>query len=176
MANKYAVVRTDNMYGTDVRAGLVSLKYMGASGDTPTEIQNGSVVLLDGLLEGERELFKAKDVTGSEALKDVVLVATPEMMYDERKRNLEEFVNEAGRAARGYRLHNGDIFSVTEEALDGTRAVGNIVELKAGTKLNSAAAATASMTTVGKIIAIDTAGRYKYYVILVGEVAAAAGD
>lgn len=173
---KYAVVRTDNMYGTDVRAGLVSLKYMGASGDTPTDIQNGSVVLLDGLMDGEREIYKAKDVTGSEALKDVVLVDSPEVMYDERLRNLEDFVNVAGRAARGYHFHDGDTFSVTEEALGGTRAKGDIVELAAGTKLNSASTATSGMTTVGKIIAIEMTGPRTYYVVKVGEVAAAAGD
>jgi len=91
-------------------------------------------------------------------------------MYDERKRNLDEFINEAGRACRGYRLHKGDIFSVTKDALDGVAApaIGNVVELKAGTKLNVAASATAGSTQVGKIIAIDVVGRYTYYVILVG--------
>lgn len=80
MANKYAVVRTDLMSGTDVRSGLVSLKYMGAAGSTPTAIQNGSVVLLDGLLDSEREIYKAKDiVTGSETLKEIVLVDSPEV-------------------------------------------------------------------------------------------------
>ena len=32
---KHAVVRTDNMTGTDVRSQLVSIKYMGADGETP---------------------------------------------------------------------------------------------------------------------------------------------
>ncbi len=40
---KYAVVRTDNMYATDVRAGLVSIQYMGADGSTPTAIENGNL-------------------------------------------------------------------------------------------------------------------------------------
>ena len=44
----------------------------------------------------------------------------------------------------------------------------DIVELKAGTKLNVAASLTANSTQVGKIIAIDVVGRYTYYVILVG--------
>lgn len=173
---KYAVVRTDNMFGTDVRAGLVSLKYMGAEGSTPTEIQNGSVVLLDSLMEGEREVFKAKDPTGNEAMKDIALVASPEVMYDERKRNLDEFVNETGKIARGYHLHNGDFFSVTAEALDGSPSVGNVVELQAGPKLKVVGSATSGKTTIGTIHAIETAGRYKYYVVKVGEVAAAAGE
>ena len=36
----HAVVRTDLMSGTDVRADLVSIKYMGTNGSTPTEIDN----------------------------------------------------------------------------------------------------------------------------------------
>ena len=166
----YGVVRTDNMFGTDVRAGLVSIKYMGANGTTPTAIQNGNVLKVGALMSGEREIFVGAAPAANDELKDIVLVATPEVMYDERKRNLDEFINEAGRACRGYRLHKGDIFSVTKDALDGVAApaVGNAVELKAGTKLNVAASATSGSTQVGKIIAIDVVGRYTYYVILVG--------
>lgn len=171
----YAVVRTDNMFGTDVRAGLVSIKYMGANGQTATAIENGNVLKVGALMGDatngyEREIFVGAAPAANDDLKDIVLVATPEVMYDERKRNLDEFINEAGRACRGYRLHKGDIFSVTKDALDGvaTPAIGNVVELKAGTKLNVAASATDGSTQVGKIIAIDVVGRYTYYVILVG--------
>jgi hypothetical protein len=166
----YGVVRTDNMFGTDVRAGLVSIKYMGANGQTATAIENGNVLKVGALMSNEREIFVGAAPAANDDLKDIVLVATPEVMYDERKRNLDEFINEAGRACRGYRLHKGDIFSVTKDALDGVAApaVGNAVELKAGTKLNVAASATSGSTQVGKIIAIDVVGRYTYYVILVG--------
>jgi len=166
----YGVVRTDNMFGTDVRAGLVSIKYMGVDGQTATAIENGNVLKVGALMSDEREIFVGAAPAANDELKDIVLVATPEVMYDERKRNLDEFINEAGRACRGYRLHKGDIFSVTKDALDGAAspAVGNAVELKAGTKLNVAASATSGSTQVGKIIAIDVVGRYTYYVILVG--------
>lgn len=163
---KYGVVRTDNMYGTDVRAGLVSIKYMGTDGDTPTEIENGSVLKVGALIDGEREIYVGGDVATDDAVTDIVLVASPEVMYDERKKNLDEYINEAGKACRGYRIHTGDIFSVTKEVLDGeeTPAVGNVVELAAGTKL-SVAAAESGATVVGTIIAIDVVGRYTYYVI-----------
>lgn len=166
----YGVVRTDNMFGTDVRAGLVSIKYMGVDGQTATAIENGNVLKVGALMSDEREIFVGAAPAANDELKDIVLIATPEVMYDERKRNLDEFINEAGRACRGYRLHKGDIFSVTKDALDGAAspAVGNAVELKAGTKLNVAASATSGSTQVGKIIAIDVVGRYTYYVILVG--------
>lgn len=164
---KYGVVRTDNMFGTDVRAGLVSVRYMNAENEA-AEIENGSVVKIEALAEGEREIYVAKDVATDDKIKDVVLIAAPEVMYDERLRNLDEFINEAGKAVRGYHLHTGDIFSVTKEALVGAEApaVGNIVELAKGTKLSVAEAATGA-TVVGKIIEVEIAGRYTYYVIKV---------
>lgn len=169
MANAiHAVVRTDDMTGTDVRSQLVSVKYMGANKNTPTDIDNGHVVLLDKLIEGEREVYVGTDVTANSKLSDVVLIASPEVMYDERLKNLSDFYNEADTIARAYHIHSGDIFSVTAEALGGTKAVGNIVELAAGTKLTSAASASGSGTTVvGKIIEIEKVGRYTYYVIKV---------
>lgn len=165
----YGVVRTDRLMATDVRSMLESVKYMGA-GSTATAIDNGNVVKLDGsLMTGEREIKKGVTPAANDALDAIVLIASPEVMYDERKRNLDEFQNEAGKVCRGYHLHSGDIFSVTKDALDGaaTPAVGNVVELKAGIKLNVAASATSGSTVVGKIIAVDVVGRYTYYVIQV---------
>lgn len=163
----HAVVRTDNLAGTDVRSQLVSVKYMGTEGSTPTAIDNGNVVLLDKLAEGEREVYVGKDVEAASKITDVVLVASPEVLYDERTQALSDFYNEAGSIARGYHIHSGDTFSVTEEALSGTKAVNDVVELAAGTKLNTAASATESSTVVGRIIAKETAGIYTYYVIKV---------
>ena len=166
----HGVVRTDNMAGTDVREALVSVEYLGADGATPTAIDNGCVLKLGALKTGEREVFVGAVPAASDDLKDIVLVASPEVMYDERVRGLENFFNEAGRICRGYRLHKGGIFSVTKAVLDGaaTPAVGNVVELKAGVKLNVAASATQDSTVVGKILAVDVVGPHTYYVILIG--------
>lgn len=163
----YGIVRTDNMYGTDVRAALVSVKYMGEDGETPTEIENGSVLKIGALIDGEREVYIGSAVTADDKINDVVLIASPEVMYDERKRNLDEYINVAGKICRGYHIHSGDIFSVTKDVLVGveTPAVGNVVELAAGTKLNVAASATSGSTVVGTIIAVDIVGRYTYYAI-----------
>ena len=163
---KYAVVRTDNMYGTDVRAALVSVKYMGEDGSTPTAIENGNVLKIGALIDGEREIYVGGAVAADDKINDVILVASPEVMYDERKKNLDEYINDAGKACRGYHIHSGDIFSVTKEALAGAAApaVGNIVELAAGTKLNVVTEATGA-TVVGTIIAVDVVGRYTYYAI-----------
>lgn len=165
----YAVVRTDNMAGTDVRGQLVSVKYMGTDGNTETAIENGNVLKLGALVDGEREIYIGGAVAKDSAIDDIVLVASVETMYDERKRNLDDFVNEAGAICRGYHIHSGDTFSVTAEAMSGTGtpAKGNIVELAAGTKLAFAASATSGSTQVGRIIAVDVVGRYTYYVIKV---------
>jgi len=159
-----AVVRTDKMFATDNRAGLVSVRYQ--PGDTMTAIDNGNVVKIGALEEGSREVYKGVTPAADDAIKDIVLIASPEVMYDERKRNLDEFQNAEGAIARGYHLHTNDIFSVTKEALTGDEpAVGKVVELAAGTKLNVAASATG--TLVGTIIDINVVGRYTYYVIQV---------
>ena len=166
---KYAVVRTDNMAGTDVRNMLVSVKYMGADGSTPTAIENGNILKIGALVTGEREIYVGGAVAKDSKLSDVVLIASPEVMYDEHKHNLDEFINEAKSICRGYKLHSGDVFGVTAEALSGTGtpAVGNIIELAAGTKLAFVATATTGSTAVGKVIAVEKAGRYTYYVIKV---------
>lgn len=164
---KHAVVRTDNMTGTDVRSQLVSIRYMGADGKAAAEIDNGNVLKVGSLLDSQREIYVGTDVAADTAITDVVLVASVDVMYDERKKNLTEFVNEAGANCRGYRLHHGDAFSVTEDALTGDFAVGNVVELAKGTKLNVAASATSGATVVGTLDAIEIAGRYTYYVIRV---------
>lgn len=167
---KHGIVRTDNMYGTDVREGLVSVQYLGSDGATPTEIDNGNVLKISALKTDEREIFVGATPAANDSIDNIVLIASPEVIYDEHVHGLENYYNEAGKICRGYRLHKGDIFSVTKEALDGaaTPAVGNVVELKAGTKLNVAASATSGSTGVGKILAVDTVGVYTYYAILVG--------
>ena len=164
----HGVIRTDVMFGTDVCPEVRSARYMG-SGSTATEIDNGNVVLLNGLMTGERELYKAVTPAANSAIDQIAIVATPEVMYDERKKNLDEFYNEAGAAIRVYRPHTHDVFSVTADALNiangVTPAVGYAVELMAGTKLNVAASATNGSTQVGKLIAIEETQRYTYYVI-----------
>lgn len=164
---KYAVVRTDNMMGTDVRSMLNSVRYMDAE-NKPAEIENGCVVKVGALIEGEREIYAATDMAAADKLDAVVLLAAPEVMYDERLKNLDDYINEAGKNIRGYHFHSGDIFSLTKEAFVDAKApeVGHIVELAAGTKLNVVAEATGA-TVVGKVIDVEIAGRHTYYGIKV---------
>lgn len=165
----HGVIRTDKLVGTDNRAGLVSVRYQPSS--ETADIDNGNVVALSGLEEGSREIFKGVDPTASTPLKDIVIIATPEVMYDVAKRSLEEFYNEKGAICRGYILAPNSIFSLTKDALDGKESpeVGDIVELKAGTKLNVVDAdtgLTGGSTKVGTIIDINIVGKFTYYAIM----------
>lgn len=152
MAN-YAIVRTDLMSGTTNPADLVSIKYKPS--DVEAAIENGNVVLVKGLDSGEREVFVGDKPAVDSSLSDVVLIATPEVMYDERKKNLNEFRNEAGEVSRGYRFRSGNIFSVTKEAIDGTAAKDDVIELMAGTKFKAVKTLTSGSTKVGTVIAIE---------------------
>ena len=177
MAN-YAVVRTDKMHGTDDRTGLASAIYLSGE-EVQLAIENGNVVALGGLYSDDdvtvprpykREIYVASAPEKDAAVSTLALVATPELNYDERKRALHEFRNEAGDIIRVYRLHHGDIFSVTAEALQGTSTDfvrGAVVELGTSntTKLKVVDEATSGSTTVGKILNIETVGQYTYYVI-----------
>lgn len=167
----HAVVRTDLMSGTDVRADLVSIKYMGANGSTPTEIDNGNVLKVGSLMAGEREVFVGAVPAANTNRDEVVLIAAPEVMYDERLRNLSDYFNVAGKIVRGYRFRSGNMFAVTAEALEGSfnasNAKGKIVELQASTKMKVVASLTSGSTQVGTIEAVEVAGPYTYFVIKV---------
>lgn len=158
---KYTVIRTDLLSGTDVAADLVSLRVYNGSAQ-PIEVENGTIVELEGYEDGQREVMKAKLATAASKVADCAIVASEEVMYDERKKNLDEFVNEAGAICRGYVPRSRNIFSVTAEGfVDGTvpSAVGDEVGIGANGKLD------ASGTGFGKLMAIEIAGRYTYYVI-----------
>lgn len=149
----YAYVRTDNMSGTTVTKDLASAKYY--ENEVEKAIENGNIVTLGNYISGEREVRKATAPTATTVLRDLYLVATPEVVKDKNYYGLGDFINEAGTIIRCYRLTPGDIFSVTKEALDGTAAVGSIVEAQAGTKMKVVASATDSTTTIGKVVALE---------------------
>jgi len=146
----YCVVTREKMQSEWVGKDRISFRYRPSG--VETAIQNGNVVLIGDLITGEREIFDGTTPAATTALKDIVLVTTPEVMADERKKNLSDFINEAGADCTGDRLYSGDIFSITAEGFDGTPAVDKIVELKAGTKFNAVDTLTVGSTKVGKII------------------------
>lgn len=156
----YCVFRSDLMSGTKQPADLVSLRFYNAE-DKVAEVENGVIAMLQGLEEGEREVHKAVAASAGADLNECVVIAAPEVMYDERKKNLHEFINEAGRAIRGYILRSRNIFSVTKEGFvnEVVPAVGAEVGIGANGKIDAAG------TGLGKCIHIEQAGRYTYYAI-----------
>lgn len=157
----YTVIRTDLLSGTDVAADLVSLRVYDA-GDNQIAVENGTMVELKGYEEGQREVMKAVLATAASKVEDCAIVASEEVMYDERKKNLDEFVNEAGAICRGYVPRSRNIYSITKEGFVGGTApteVGAEVGLGADGKLDAAG------TGYGTVLAIEIAGRYTYYVI-----------
>lgn len=160
----HAVVRTDKMYGTDNRTGMVSVAITENDG-----IDNGCVAILGDLVSGKREVYAITEPTASSDFNSVVLLDTPEVNSDPRKYALDAHYNKKGDIARAYRLHKGDIFSVTKEALAASDfdavAAGDVVELKADYVLNVVSSATSGSTVIGKILGVETAGAHKFFVI-----------
>lgn len=157
----YTVIRTDLLSGTDVAADLVSLRVYDAE-NNQIAVENGAIVELRGYEEGQREVMKAVLATASSRVENCAIIASEEVMYDERKNNLDEFVNEAGVICRGYIPRSRNIYSITKEGFVGATApteVGAEVGLGADGKLDAAG------TGYGTVMAIEIAGRYTYYVI-----------
>jgi hypothetical protein len=151
-----SIVITDKLVATKV-GNLETVKfYVGA---TETAIENGNVVELAGLVTGSREVEKG--VAPTALTNEVVLVAAPELIYDESTRalGLDDFINVAGKPFRAYHLSTGDIFTVSDVAISalasGTPVVGNYVIVEVGaTKLKESATAPAASTNrfLGKVI------------------------
>lgn len=156
----YTVIRTDLLSGTDVAADLVSLRVYDADGN-PIAVENGTIVELQGYEDGQREVMKAVLATSASKIEDCAIVATEEVMYDERKKNLDEFINEAGTIARGYIPRSRNMYSITKDGFVGgaVPAKGDEVGIGADGKVDAAG------TGYGTIMAVEIAGRYTYYVI-----------
>ena len=78
-------------------------------------VPNGVFVTLDGLAGMGREVKKAN--LGADEEGEALLVASPEVLYESGK-ELEDFVNEAGKVARAFRLADGDVITLTEDLLE----------------------------------------------------------
>lgn len=162
----YCVFRSDLMSGTDVAADLVSCRVYNESGN-PIAVENGTIVELKGYEEGEREVLKAVPASASSKISDCAIIGSEEVMYDERKRNLDEFVNEAGSICRGYIPRSRNMFSITKDGFVGgiTAAKDAEVGIGEGGKIDAAG------TGFGTIVAVESAGRFVYYVIKIASAA-----
>lgn len=161
----YSVIRTDLMSGTKQPADLVSL--IVEDSGTPIAVENGVIVKIGAYLDNERELLHATIAAYTDDMSELAVVASPELMYDERKEALEDFINEAGRPARGYRLRSRNGFSLTKEGFVSATppAVGDKLKIGTGGKLT-----TDANGTFGTCKHIETVGGYTWYYVEIGKV------
>jgi hypothetical protein len=153
--------------GTKQPADLVSLRFYDGEGENGNvaEVENGVIVKLLGYEDGQREVMKAVAASADDDLNECAIVAGVEVMYDERKKNLDEYINEAGQATRGYIPRSRNIFSVTKDGfVDGqVPEKGKEVGIGTGGKID------ASGTGLGTCVDVEKAGRYTYYAIKIGK-------
>ena len=158
MADKiYTVITREAMASEYDGTKRKSAKFY--SSDAPAEIENGMVVKIAGTIPGEREVLKVVAPEGSENVADLWIVTTPEVVADERKKNLSDFVNEAGQIITIDKLMPNDIFSLTAEGLTGTASAGHNVGLASagGVKLVVDAATSGMGTVIGTVLDIANA-------------------
>ena len=159
MADKvYTVITREAMASEYDGTKRKSAKFYNGS-DAPAEIENGMVVKIAGTIPGEREVLKVVAPEGSEDVADLWIVTTPEVVADERKKNLSDFVNEAGQIITIDKLMPNDIFSLTAEGLAGTAVAGHKVGLASagGVKLAVAASESGMGTVIGTVLDIANA-------------------
>ena len=124
----YAIFRSDKLHGTTDATYLANLLIT-------EDLQNGTVLKIGARAEGEREAYVGTLASSGDALGTSAILAGPELMYDERKKNLNEYINEVannGGIYRAYILCQGDEFSLTAEGFDGTPTVGATIGVDNG--------------------------------------------
>ena len=138
---KYRILRLDVMSGNRDNSQVKSAKYF--KDGKSVAVENGTLVEIKGLLDGEREIHEVIDVTDEATY--VGIISTPEVIYDQRgigDGDLGNFINEADVPVRVHVLHAGDFLSFTN---------GEETDLSMGAKL------------IGKFKGKEVVGRYTYF-------------
>ena len=141
-----AIVRKDKMLA-GYNGNLESVKIHDGA-NRKIKSTNGVFVVLEGLMDGEREVEKARLATTADAGKEVLFIHNPEVMYDERLHKLADFRIEADKVARAYRLFDGDIITLTVDLFEGDVKIGDelVVHTKGLLGNDSASVADAKYT------------------------------
>lgn len=117
-------VRKDKLLA-GYNGNLESVIVYDNAGTKKMPVQNGVWVVLEGLEEGQREVRKARLANESDADKKLYFIHNSEVMYDERKYKLSDFIQEEGKVSRAYPTFVGDIVTLTSDLFDGEIAVGD---------------------------------------------------
>lgn len=110
--------------------------------DNGTLVTLGNYMSLDTTIEPNYEVYRGglSTIKTSRDVKNLVIVASPEMIYDETYHyGLENFYNEAGKPVRAYFLKNNSMLSLSKEAFSNPTdvAVGKYVYLSGTSKLTA---------------------------------------
>lgn len=163
----HAMFRSDNMEGTTDGKFLVSLYISTDSG-----LDNGNVVKVGNLKAGEREVREYATPAATDALGDIAILGSEEVIKDKKYNTVGDFYNVKGSVARGYKLVPGDLFAVTADALSAASGYNytpgtTIVELMAGNKLKAVDSLTSGSTKVGVLEAKEIDGAITWLVFRV---------
>lgn len=129
-----AIVRKDKLQA-GYNGNLESVKIHDNEGSLQVAATNGVFVVVEGLMEGEREVKKARLAAEKDIAHEVLLVHNAEVMYDAQKSRLDEYEIEAGKVARAYYLANGDIITLTVDLFHSEPSVNDVLAVKADGKL-----------------------------------------
>lgn len=117
-----------------------------ATGEELKEVEapNGMFVKLGDLAGMGREVKLAE--LGAEEDGEALLVSSPEVLYHSGD-ELDDFVNEAGKVARAFRLAEGDVISLTADLITGTPTgkIGQVFVVGKDGKLVADAEATTGL-------------------------------
>jgi hypothetical protein len=137
---------------------------------TDTVVSNGGLVMLDGFVTGQRDLYKCKVPTAITTT-NLYIIDAPEVVYsEETTKGLDDFQVPAGQNARLRRPRVGDRFSLSANGItpittEAAIAVGSFVIPTAGaTEVVEVAAAGGTESFVAEIkdtftIGYDIGGR-----------------
>jgi len=153
-----------------VRLDKVKSCYVGHiySVQANEELQNGFVGHLGELIDGEREVYSLVKPTTESIKKDtIVLIANPEINYEERTMNdyaLENYSIPANEASKAYELNKTDIFSVSDDMVDvidksnGAKKGNYVVAQDGSFKLKEVESLDGTEVFVAKILPLETIG------------------
>lgn len=156
MAYAHCICDSANMLGSFSASKHVNVKLSA-------DVDNGNIVAIGALADGESEAFAASKPTATTPISKLALVHAPEVMKDDRLKNLGDFYNKSGSIVRAYLFESGDEFRLTAEGITGTPKVGSAIEADASYKLKAVDSATSSSTQIGTVIAVEG----DYYVVRV---------
>lgn len=154
MAN-HAMFRSDAMAGTTLGQYLVSLR-------VATEIDNGMLVAVGALEDGQREVKAMAAIAADTKVGAIAVLGSEEVDKEKTFDTVGGFTNKVGTIARGYILHDNGAYSVTAEAFEGDApAKGAKVYAKAGSNKHH----TTGDVEIGVCEAVETDGATTWYVI-----------